>query len=96
MLALFSVLINYCIIILLTCGAGEGVDFDSGPYNVTIPAGDTLAVFNVAINDDDIMEANESFILTIDDSSLPNRVNVTDPDQATVTIVDNDDDGKYT
>ena len=49
----------------------------------------TRAPFNVAIKEDNILEGNESFILTIN-PSLPNKVNVTNPDQATVTIVDND------
>ena len=50
----------------------------------------TSVPFNVSINDDDIFEGNEDFTLTIDPSSLPNDVTVGSPDQATVTIVDND------
>ena len=66
------------------------MDYTSGPYTVTFPAGQTTATFDVPINDDDILEGNENFILTIDPSSLPSDVSVGDPDQATVTIVDND------
>ena len=54
----------------------------------------TSVPFNVSINDDMIFEGNEDFMLTIDPASLPTDVSVTvgSPDQATVTIVD--DDGK--
>ena len=48
-----------------------------------------LTPFAVPITDDDVLEGNENFNLTINISSLPNRV-VTNPHQATVKIVDND------
>ena len=70
---------------------GGGVDYDSGPFDITFPAGETLAVFNVSINDDDIVEGNENFTLSINTSSLPDTV--ANPVQITVTIVD--DDCKY-
>ena len=76
----------------VTCVTGGGVDYVSGPYTVTFPAGQTRATFNVPITDDNISEGNENFILTINSSSLPTGVTVGDPGQATVTIVD--DDGK--
>ena len=47
------------------------MDYDSGPYTVTFPAGVTTATFNVPINDDDILEGDKNFILTIDETSLP-------------------------
>ena len=72
---------------------GGGIDYESGPYNVTIPSGTTTAQFDVAINDDDILEGNENFNLTIMTSSEPSRVSIGNPAQATVTIVD--DDGKH-
>ena len=67
------------------------MDYDSGPYTVTIPAGQTNATFNVPITDDNILEGNENFTLTINTSSLSNGVTRDDLNQATVTIVDNDD-----
>ena len=70
------------------------MDYTSGPYTVTFPAGSTTATFDVPINDDNILEDYENFILTISPSSLPSDVTVSDPDEATVTIVD--DDGKKT
>ena len=64
----------------------------SGPYSVIFPANMTYVTFNISITDDTMFEENnETFMLTITDSGLPS-VMVGYPDQATVTIVD--DDGK--
>ena len=68
------------------------MDYTSGPYTVTFAAGQTTATFDVPINDDNIYEGNEDFILNIDGASLPTGVTAGSPDEATVTIVD--DDGK--
>ena len=57
---------------------------------MTIPAGMTSATFDVPINDDNIYEGNENFMLTIDDTSLPTGVTRGNPGSATVTIVDDD------
>ena len=65
------------------------MDYTSGPYTVTFPAGQTTATFSVPINDDDILEEEEDFMLTID-PSLPDGVIRGTPSEATVTIVDND------
>ena len=65
------------------------MDYTSGPYTVTFPAGVTMVAFNVPINDDNIYEGNENFMLTIN-SSLPNGVTRGTPSEATVTIVDDD------
>ena len=72
---------------MIVCTIGE--DYNSGTFTVKFNAGITRAPFNVAINEDNISEGNESFNLTID-PSLPDKVTTTNPDQATVTIVDND------
>ena len=50
----------------------------------------TSASFDVVINDDIILERNESFILTIDVDSLPEKVTNVSIAQATVTLVDDD------
>ena len=71
---------------------GGGVDYDSGIYNVVIPAGQTSVPFDVPINDDDILEGNEDFDLTIIRNTLPDGVTRGNPASATVTIVD--DEGK--
>ena len=69
---------------------GGGVDYDSGPYTVTFSAGQTSVPFDVPINNDNICEGNEVFDVTIDPSSTPSFVTVGSPDQATVTIVDDE------
>ena len=69
------------------------MDYTSGPYSVTFLVGDITSLLDIPINDDNIFEENENFTLTIN-SSLPTGVMVGNPGQATVTIVDNDNDSK--
>ena len=69
---------------------GGGIDYDSGLYTVTIPAGQTSSNFSVALNDDNILEVDENFRVFINKHSLPTRVILGNPDEATVTIDDND------
>ena len=64
------------------------MDYTSGPYTVTFPAGQTTATFNVPITDDMILEGNENFILTIN-QTLPTNVTRGTPNEATVVIYDN-------
>ena len=66
------------------------MDYDSGPYNVTFPAGATNSTFNITIHDDDIPESSETFMLAINTST---DIPCADHCQTTVTIVDND--GNY-
>ena len=66
------------------------MDYTSGPYTVTFPAGQTTATFNIPITDDMILEINEDFMFTINQTSLPTVVTRGTLDEATVTIVDND------
>ena len=66
------------------------MDYTSGPYTVTFPAGRTTATFDVPINDDNILEGDEDFILTINETSLPTDVTHGSPVEAIVTIVDDD------
>ena len=63
------------------------MDYTSGPYTVTFLAGNTTATFDVPINDDSILEGDEDFILTIDETSLPTGVTHGNPGEATVIIV---------
>ena len=65
------------------------MDYTSGPYTVTFAAGQTTATFNVPITDDMILEGNENFMLTIN-QTLPDGVTRGTPSEATVNIVDND------
>ena len=67
-----------------------GNDYNSGNFIVEFIAEITRATFIVVINEDNIFEDHESFNLSISSSSLPSKVTITNPGQATVTIVDND------
>lgn len=49
----------------------------------------TRQLLTIAIVDDNIMEMNEQFQLTIS-NSLPDRVTISDPSQTIVTIRDDD------
>ena len=66
------------------------MDYTSGPYTVMFPAGQTTATFNVPITDNMILEGNENFMLTIN-QTLPTNVTRGTPGEATVIIYD---DGK--
>ena len=71
--------------------AGGGVDYNSGPCNVTIPAEMTNVSFNVTVNNDDILEGDETFMLTITNLSSSEEgfvVTTGDHDKAVVTIID--------
>ena len=65
------------------------MDYTSGPYTVTFPAGQTNVTLNIPINNDMILEIDEIFMLTIDET-LPDGVTRGDPFEATVNIVDDD------
>ena len=58
-----------------------------------IPAGAITVPFNISIVDDNILEGNEDFDITIIQSSLPDGVSRGSPGTATVNIAD--DDSKY-
>ena len=69
---------------------GGGIDYKFGLYNVTFPARMTKVSFSIAINNDNILEDDEEFILIIITDSLPNGVVAGDTNKATV-IIRNDD-----
>ena len=51
----------------------------------------TSILFDVTINDDDVLENNESYMLFIMmDDSFPDGVTVGNAGSATITILDND------
>jgi len=50
----------------------------------------TSIVFSVPINDDNLLDDDEDFTLTIIRSTLPNRVSRGSTSQTSVTIVDDD------
>ena len=66
------------------------MDYTSGPYTVTFPAGQTITTFDIPIIDDIIVEGDENFMLTINETSLPTGVTRGTPGEATVRIVDDD------
>ena len=65
-------------------------DYKHGPFNVTIPTGETSVLFNISIIDDNVFEGNESFSITIDSFSLPSRVLLQPDCMLMVMVVDND------
>ena len=69
-----------------------GDDFVSQQYQLTFPAGQTRAEFTVAITDDNVIEAMESFqlLLSIPQDLISKGVRVEPNSAATVTIMDND------
>ena len=73
-----------------------GYDYDLGrnvsnvTLDITFPAGTTCAPFDIPIVDDILSEANETFTVSIINSSLPFGLKLEGPDNAILTIVDND------
>ena len=70
---------------------GNGVDYDSGTYNVKFKKGSKLASFSFNITKDNVFEKEEKFYLIITvtvPSSSTHRVFRSEPHTATVTIVD--------
>ena len=59
-------------------------------YNVTILAGDTVGLLDIAIINDNVVEQTESFNLTIDATSLPEGIFTGDPSTTIVNIINSD------
>ena len=72
-----------------------GVDYSSGPYNVTFPAGVTSVLLNITINNDTVLEYNETFNLIITEESLPKYVILGEINITEVTIMNGGDSGEY-
>ena len=66
------------------------IDYFTGPFSVTFPAGVTSVPFNVTLADDDLVEAFERFTLYIDTNSLSKNLKRIYPYSVSVTIVDDD------
>ena len=69
------------------------MDYQRGPFSLTFTASVNSIPVIVRLIDDNIFEGNENFTLTIDPSSLPNNVMVTQPSEVVVGISD-DNDGR--
>ena len=70
--------------------AMEGSDFIFVPNNIFFPAGVTRVTFNVTIIEDDILERDEFFSLSVDPLTLPDRVTVDNFTDTTITIMNDD------
>ena len=83
-------------------GSADGTDFILLSGEVTILAGETIAVIEISVIDDAILEGNETVILTligtgdpdvaVDSVSNTATITITDDDLATATITANDAD----
>ena len=73
---------------------GSNTDYESGPYTITFVVGVTAVSFSISITDDDILEGNETFYLTIDPSSLRDDTNVDVGNTFQVTVIIVEDDCK--
>ena len=60
-----------------------------GPYNVTVPAGETRVVFTISITSDSENEGTETFTVLISSVNLHPNVSIGDIDTTVVSIVDN-------
>ena len=77
---------------------GNSDDYYSGPFTVIIPAGNYSVVFDISIIDDNMLEMNETFELSIESTSLPSKVfpsrSSWNPSMTTVYIIDDDIPGE--
>ena len=65
-------------------------DYQLRPYSLTFRETANSIPFIVLLNDDNIYEGNEDFILTIESSKLENII-VDQPNKSVVVITDNED-----
>ncbi|HMO65122.1 MAG TPA: Calx-beta domain-containing protein, partial [Verrucomicrobiota bacterium] len=72
---------------LLTGTATAGVDYVIPTGQITIPAGAAAATLEITMLDDNLLEGDETIVVTVGSSPL---YNVGQPGRATITIVDNE------
>lgn len=72
------------------CNLTGGIDYKFAKNYVIFNAGKTSVILHNPVIDDDTVESDEYFTLTINPPSLSTGVIVGDPGQTTVTIVDED------
>ena len=75
-----------CIRIFIT---GD-VDYEAGPFNFIINAGETFVPFNISIYNNDVFQGNKSFNLSIHSPSLSHKFSVQSDCMLTVVIMDDD------
>ena len=73
---------------LIQCYTGD--DYQIGIYSETLVANTMSTLFSVNIKEDTILEPQETFMLTILSTSLSATLITGSPDEAIVTIIDND------
>ena len=84
----FSLLICYVFNALWFYTGGD--DYDSGPYSVTIKAGDTSAQYCIDIYNDTVLEMDETFNIRINETALHSDIVLMEPNTAKVTIIDDE------
>ena len=72
------------------CNLTGGIDYKFAKNYIIFNAGETSVVLRNPVLDDDIVESDEYFFLTINPPSLSTGVIVGDPGQTTITIVNED------
>jgi len=70
--------------------ATNGSDYSGLNGTISIPNGSRNATATLAITDDDELEGDETIILSLDESSLPDGINLGNNTELTLTIQDND------
>ena len=78
------------VFVFICAGSNPIVDFDAGPHVVEFSINTTMALFNIAITRDRILEINENFMLTIDTTQLMPQVFLGNISKATALITDDD------
>ena len=66
----------------------ENDDYDPGPYNVTVVAGDTRATFNISIFNDSFNEGTENFNVIVSPTNMHPNVSIGNVNTSVISIVD--------
>ena len=67
-----------------------GTDYEKGPYYVTIYKGGMSADYCINITNDEYLEDDEAFVIVVNETALQPDVVLMQPDNATVTIMDDE------
>ena len=81
---------NACVYI-----SGGGVDFNSATQTATITAGSSSSTINITVNDDNIVEGDEMFTMTLNVPTSPG-ITAGSITMATATIIDSTSKLHYT
>ena len=78
------------IICTLNFTIGEDYNYGSGSYMVVFDDSTTIFYLSIPIINDNIVEDDENFTLTIDELSLPSDINIGDETTVAITIANDD------